>query len=168
MFKVPSPSFVPLVKMVESKAFANLDALPSTLSIGVGVFGPATAYALVWELGSNKLKKPGPKTVWGVNRLGQKKILTKQAPKGYAGVNGKKCQKILYKALQDVKFDISDMQTSKVALEVAMDNAAQQIAGLIRQSAPVGEGTLRAGIQAIYTDEDSLLEMSDQSYTLFL
>ena len=147
--------------------FANVDGIPDTVSVGVGVFGPATAYALVWELGSNRLKKPGPKTTWGTNRYGQKKILTKQAPKGYVGVNAKKAQKILYQAVQGVKFDLSDIDASKIKLEVAMDNAAQQIVGLFRQTAPVDEGTLRAGMQPIFTDEESLLSQTE-NYTLFL
>lgn len=147
--------------------FTGTDGIPNTLSVGIGVFGPATAYALVWELGSNRIKTPGPKTVWGTNRFGAKKIFSKQAPKGYVFINSKKAQKIFYTALKGVQFDLSDMDTSKIKLEVAMDNAAQQIAGLMRQSAPVDEGTLRSGIQAIFTDEDSLLE-NTQDYTLFL
>jgi len=147
--------------------FSNLEGLDS-VSVGVGVFGPAAAYALVWELGSLRLKKPGKKTMWGINRDGAKRIFSTQAPGGYVGILSDSFWPIITNHLKDVDFSSSNIQ---LEFEVAMDNAAQEIANLIREWAPVDTGSLQSEIQSISSDEFSDLAdayaQGDTSFIIF-
>lgn len=69
------------------KLGASLQNLPLTMASGVKVVGPAVGYALCWEWGSARIKKPGPKTLWSTNPEGQPAILTRTAPFGFVRVN---------------------------------------------------------------------------------
>lgn len=131
------------------------------LSAGVGVYGPASAYALVWELGSKRLKRPGPKTTWSVNRNQERAILTKQAPMGYVTPTDGFLE-IIENAVLEI--DFSKATTSKEAvmlIETALDNASQQIAKVIADRAPVDSGTLRSDIMGVDSDESDFLDSED-------
>jgi hypothetical protein len=154
--------------MTDNKALGALAGIQTSMSVGVGVFGSAAAYALVWELGSRRLKNPGPKTCWGANRFGETVILTKQAPMGYVGIHAGDAQKILSDEVGSVKMDLGDLNRSKLNLEVALDNAAQAIARIMSDSAPVDSGDLRSQIMSISTDEAEFLDTDDDQGTLFL
>jgi hypothetical protein len=155
----PGPSLVPLVVYEDiSKVVDSLTKLPS-LSGGIGVYGSAAAYALVWELGSKRLKKPGPKTMWGINRYGKRRIFSTQAPGGYVGILEDEFWPIIEEEIMQVDFLAKD---AGLRLEIALDNASQKIAQLVRQYAPVDSGDLRSQIYGIDTDEaDILLASSD-------
>ena len=140
-----------------SSALAQYMNLPE-ITGGVGVYGPAAAYALVWELGSRRLKSPGPKTLWSKNRLGKKAILTKQAPHGYVTPTDEFWH-IIENEIVKVKFEQARSKKDLVyMLENAMDNASHRIARVIAQRAPVDSGQLRTDIQGVDTDEADFLD----------
>ena len=139
--------------------YANL----TNVSAGVGVYGSASAYALVWELGSRRLQSPGPKTVWSVNRNKQRAILTKQAPFGYVGIAVNQMWPIIKDELSKVDFSGTDSRASVLRLQVAMDNAAQRIAKIVADLAPVDSGDLRSQILGIDSDEIDFLDSGDDS-----
>lgn len=152
---IPSPSMLPLA-VFDDIDTASLDDLLNLMNVsgGVVVLGPAAAYALVWELGSLRLKKPGPRTVWGKNRDGQRRIMSSQAPEGYVGIIADKFWPVIEEALSHVDYGSKAIQ---IQLEVAMDNASQKIASMVRDLAPVGDtGDLRTGIQGVDSSDDVL------------
>lgn len=164
---IPRPGFMPLLVMDLDKSFGPVGDL-SKISSGVGVFGSAAAYALVWELGTLRWPQPGPKTIWSTNRYGERVIMTKQAPHGYVGINATVAQSILHEELVKVKFNLADIARYKLDLEVAMDNAAIRIARVISDDAPVDSGDLRSQIQLISSDEVDLLDTDSDQGTLFI
>lgn len=146
------PNYLPLL-VTDLEKFLKAFPGASTLSSGVGVFGTAEAYALVWEFGTLRWSAPGPRTTWGTNRLGQQRVMSKQAPRGYVGINAKKAKKIFKEEISKVKINMNNMELSKLKLEVALDNAALRTARLVSDSAPVDSGDLRSQIQMIDTDD---------------
>jgi len=160
---IPRPSLRPLI------AFQNLDTYLEefknigNLSGGVAVYGSAAAYALVWELGSLRMKQPGPKTLWSVNRNDERAILTKQAPFGYVGYISEEFWPIIQEELQKVNYSSKDSRRMRLELEVALDNASHKIAELVRSFAPVDSGDLRSQIQGVDSDETSLLSTAISS-----
>lgn len=156
---IPSPSLMPLTVFDDLDGFLKEIENLKSVSGGVGVYGAAAAYALVWELGSLRLKSPGPKTLWSMNRNDEIAILTRQAPRGYVGIISDQFWPIIEKHMSEVHFGSSNLQ---LEMEVAMDNASQEIAGLIREIAPVDSGDLRSGIQGISTDEVSVLKKASK------
>jgi hypothetical protein len=140
------------------------------ITVGVGVYGSAAAYALVWELGSRRLKSPGPKTMWSTNRDGERAILTTQAPHGYVTPTDE-FWPIIEEEVGRINF--GNAKTSKEAalrLEVALDNASHRIAAIIAQRAPVDSGDLRSQIMGIDADEmqSMSIEDSEDSGTLII
>ena len=168
MFLHSRPSYLPLIKVANQASFGELANIDSSFSVGVGVFGSAAAYAMVWELGSRTLLTPGPKTTWGVNRKGEKAILTKQAPAGYVGIHSDDAYALLSQEMATVKWDMSDLAMSKLRLEVALDNTVLALARMISDSAPVDTGDLRSQIMSISTDEEQYLDIDDDVNTLLL
>lgn len=150
---IPSPSPMPLA-IFDDIDTASLDDLENikTITGGIGVFGPAAAYALVWEMGS-KRTQTGPKTVWGVNRDGEVRIFSMQAPAGYVGVISDQFWPIIEHELSKVDYGGRNIQ---IQLEVAVDNASQRIARLVSDNAPVDSGDLRAGIQYLDSGDPTL------------
>jgi len=154
------PNFYPLVTIKDLTTalseFVGLDKV----SAGVGVYGEAAAYALVWELGSRRLKSPGPKTLWSMNRNQEEAILTKQAPFGYVTpVDG--FYQIMQEEIGDCNFTRAHTPKEMVALlEIAMDNAAHRIAKIIASRAPKDSGTLSSQILGIDADEQDFLDLS--------
>lgn len=137
--------------------FIGLDKLAA----GVGVFGNAADYALVWELGSRRLKSPGPKTLWSTNREGEQAILTKQAPYGYV-TPVDEFWPIIYSEVNAVDFTRARTpREMTLLLDVALDNASHRIARIIAQRAPVDSGDLRSQIQGIDADELNSLSIED-------
>lgn len=154
---IPSPSLMPLISIPITNYLSQLDDVGDDITGGVGVYGSAAAYALVWELGSRKLKSPGPKTLWSVNRDGDIAILTRQAPRGYVGFLSGEFWPIIEAELMSVDFGQPNI---RLRLEVAMDNASQKIAKLVSEAAPVDSGDLRSQILGVDSDEASMLSQS--------
>jgi hypothetical protein len=152
---ISSLSVLPLAifKDIDTASLNDLMNIKN-ISGGIIVTGPAAAYALVWELGSLRLKKPGPRTVWGINRLGERHIMSSQAPEGYVGVISDQFWPIIQKHLMGVNYGSKSLN---LQLEIAVDNASQEIASMVRDLAPVGEtGDLRTGIQGADSGDPTL------------
>lgn len=151
---IPAPLISPLLSIQSIPDYlSDLEDIQD-ISGGIGVYGSAAAYALVWELGSRRLKRPGPKTLWSVNRDGNIAILTRQAPRGYVGFISDQFWPIIEEELSKVNFASRSL---KMQLEIAMDNASQKIARLVSDTAPVDSGDLRSQIQGVDSDEASFL-----------
>jgi hypothetical protein len=157
------PALLPLIVVKDlSTALEQFVGL-GNVSAGVGIYGEAAAYALVWELGSRRLKRPGPKTLWSVNREGERAILTKQAPFGYVTPTDE-FWPIIEEEIAHIDWGEADNNKEMVMLiEIALDNASQRIAKIIAGRAPVDSGALRAGIMGVDTDETDFLNMDEDS-----
>jgi len=114
---------------------------------GVKVVGPPAAYALVWEWGSVRLTKPGPKTTWGENPAGERVILTITAPYGYIRVNKFQYIHILKEEVQNARLNKVSPDNWENALKDAMSRAEIRCALLISSTAPIDSGDLRTSIQ---------------------
>jgi hypothetical protein len=161
----PRPSLRPLVVFPDIYKFLSEFEGIGSVTGGVGVFGSAAAYALVWELGSLRLKKPGPRTIWGTNRNGEKMIMSSQAPEGYVGVISDQFWPIIEQEVGKLTFRGTDARSIRLELEVVVDNAMQRIARIISDAAPVDSGDLRSQIQYVDSGEISDLE-SDATLVL--
>lgn len=152
------PSLTPTITFQNLANFlAELEGLDEQINGGVGVFGSAAAYALVWEYGApppNRIQNPGPKTLWGTNPLGETKIMTRTAPEGYISIHDDELWPILEEELSKVKFSSKTQDGIRLELEIAVDNASQRFARIISDSAPVDSGDLRSQIQYIDSAKD--------------
>lgn len=158
---VPGPAAAPKVKVQNLEKFlVEFEDLKEPIAGGVAVYGPAAAYALVWEYGRSDVN-PGPKTLWSTNPLGQKRVMTKTAPHGYVAIHEDEMWPILVQELSKVSWDVKSGQELRIRLEVAIDNASQQIATIISASAPFDTGDLKAGIQ--YIDSSEGFDVQDLS-----
>jgi hypothetical protein len=166
----PGPSFVPVVTYENLDDFmSEFEGVPNVAG-GVAVYGSAAAYALVWELGSRRLKQPGPKTLWAVNRDGEPAILTRQAPLGYIGIYENDFWQIIKSELATVEFKGTSSRDIYLELQVAIDNASQKIASLISSHAPIDSGELKSQISLIDSDSSEMVEAanSESGATLVL
>lgn len=160
---IPGPSFVPLVRTENiDDVFSGFSGVHNVVG-GVAVYGSAAAYALVWELGNRRQKTPGPKTRWGINRNDERVILTSQAPYGYVGIGSFAFWKIIEEEIGAVSFSSGSAAEINVRLSVAIDNASQRIAQIIKSFAPVDKGDLVSQIQMVDSDESELLSSSNAS-----
>ena len=150
---IPSPSLTPIVRFENVNDFLSEFEGVQNVVGGVAVYGAAAAYALVWELGSRRLKSPGPKTLWSLNRDGDIAILTRQAPRGYIGFHGDEFEAIIASEFSKVKFSSSTAKGLYLEMSVAMDNASQRIAALISSYAPVDTGELASSIEMVDSDD---------------
>jgi len=157
---IPGPSLFPLIAIQRLDEFLSEFEGMDSISGGVAVYGSAAAYALVWELGSKRLKSPGPKTLWSVNREGEVAILTRQAPLGYVGFVSDQFWPIIEKELATIKFSSKTTAGIRIEIEVALDNASQAIARIISDAAPVDTGDLRSQIQYVDSAEMSSSNLS--------
>jgi hypothetical protein len=153
---IPGPNVTPsLMFTALDKFMAEFEGQIEPVYGGIAIYGPAASYGLVWEFGSSRMKKPGPKTLWGVNPLGEPAILSKQAPAGYIAIHEDEFWPIILEEMSRVEFRSDTPDGIKLELEIAMDNASQRIARIVSDSAPVDSGDLRAGIQLV--DDQSWL-----------
>jgi hypothetical protein len=80
---------------------------------------------------------------------------------GYVGIAAEQYYQILEEELKKMDLSGTDSKTIKVAFSVAIDNASQRIAKVIRSLAPVDSGELRSQIQMVDTDESDLLSAAN-------
>lgn len=156
---IPSkPVVVPKIEFQGLTNFlAEFEGLDEPIQGGIGVFGSAAAYALVWEYGAPppwRMKKPGPKTLWGMNPKGEIKIMTRTAPEGYISIHEDEMWPILAEEIAKVKFNSKTADGIRLELEVAIDNASQRFARIVSDSAPFDSGDLRSQIQ--YVDSEDM------------
>lgn len=150
------PSLQPLLKFGNLQEFIKDFQGMDNLAGGVAVYGSAAAYALVWELGSLRAKKPGPRTLWSINRNGRRIIMSTQAPGGYVAINEDKFWPIIEAELDKVDYG-QNAKRIQLEMSVAIDNASQKIARIVAETAPVASGDLRSQISGVDTDETSIL-----------
>ncbi len=119
-----------------------------TVKMGLKITGPAAAYALVWEFGRADIK-PGPKTLWGTNPDGERRVLTRTAPSGYIRVNKNKFRLIIRDEMKKIVWRKIKPREIPNAVQWALEKAAPRIADLIAETAPFDTGALRAAIRAV-------------------
>ena len=144
---------------------AAFNRLPSLVQAGVKVGPPGSAYAMFWEFGKVSIQ-PGPKTQWSTNALGDRVVLTIQAPHGYIRINRKNFQTIIKGEIGKVKLNMSKMDKWQSALEGGADKAAQKCCDLIRQTAPVDTGDLRNSIEPCFSNDDLLSQADTDTFDL--
>lgn len=150
------------------KLFRAFQSLPDRIDAGVKVVGAPTAYALVWEWGSARIKKPGPKTTWGVNPARKRVVLTLTAPYGYIRSNRQEYLRILRQEWRVLSFAIqqADLGRLKGAMIDMAKRAATRCALIIRNAAPFDNGDLRDGIRPAYPDDPVLRAGEDTEFEL--
>src|SRR5262252_3769706 len=114
---------------------------------GVKVVGKAAAYALVWEWGSARITKPGPKTTWGTNPAGDTVVLTLTAPYGYIRVNKDQYLSIPREEVKNARLTRVKPENFENALKDALSRAEIRCSLLISETAPIDSGDLRMSIQ---------------------
>lgn len=123
-----------------SDIMSQLSPLLSTVTVGVASIGDPSQYALVLEFGFSNAQQPGPRTVIGINGVGEAAIMSSQAPTGYIRVNQEKYLAIVKEQIADV--DWSDIENLHGSIEDAMNRAGEEITELIYNTAPVDTGAL--------------------------
>ena len=136
---------------------------------GIAVIGDAADYALVWEWGNRRQKKPGPRTVLGTNPKGKSVWLSTQAPFGYIRINEPFMHRIVDEVMATVSFDKPNAAAITVELEKAAKKISKAIADVVRDSAPVDSGLLRKSIVPVDPNDVMLdRDTSDEFDTLDL
>jgi hypothetical protein len=139
---------------------------------GVVSEGEAASYALVWEWGSARQTKEGPKTVKGINPDGEEVWLSIQAPFGYIRIHEAEFVRIIEEKLANT--DFSNTETGKQVrdeMKKASLQAAEAIAEILREGAPRDRGDLQESIQAADPDdpdlavEDEDIELGESTFT---
>ena len=109
--------------------FANIDEFLVELvnvpevTAGVASVGDAAAYALVWEWGNTRQKKPGPKTVKGTNPDGKMVWLSSQAPFGYIRIHEPEYWQVIEEEMSSV--DLNKLR-SKQEITSNLRNVAKR------------------------------------------
>lgn len=138
------------------KLVQSIASLPDVVYTGVKVRGPASKYALVWEWGSARLTKPGPKTTWSINPAGQQVILTLTAPFGWIRINRHKYLDFLREEWLNTHFTQLPLSQWGAAAADLMLHAATRAAALMADTAPIDSGELRANIVPVGPNDSSL------------
>lgn len=145
----------------------NMRSLPDLMEAGVEVIGSAVAYSLVWEWGSARIKKPGPKTMYSTNPLGEPAILTLTAPMGYIRVNREVYRQILKEEFSKLDLHAKPIKEWTPAIKKMLGEVARKCRNVIRDTAPIGDppngGWLRASILEVLPD-DPLLKGTENEY----
>jgi len=136
------------------------------IQAGVASKGEAAAYSLVWEYGNVRQTKEGPKTVKGVNPDGEVVWLSVQAPSGYIAINENMYHEILKQELAKVTFQGTTAVAIRKELEAAAIRTMERCKKIIKETAPVDEGTLADSFYVVKPN-DPLLK-KDKDYTLDL
>ena len=142
--------------MAVSVRVKNIDALAQRLAAGaarpyisvrVTVSGPAAAYAYVWEWGRITCK-PGPKTVWSTNPLGEERVMTVTAPFGFIWMNRREFRKAIHEEMAKIHFNSLKPSDWPDRIQRAFDAAGEKCADIIADDAPIDTGALRDAIRA--------------------
>jgi len=156
---VPLPSFDGETVKALKKILVGVQEASEEGPIRGGVVseGDAAAYALVWEWGNARQTQKGPKTVRGENPDGESVWLTIQAPMGYIRINEAEYIRIIEDQLGAM--DLGNLETGqdiRKAMKAASGRAANLIAEVIKQFAPIDSGALRDSIGAADPDDPDL------------
>lgn len=133
---------------------------------GVVSVGDPAAYALVWEYGNVRQTKPGPKTMIGINPKGENVFLTIQRPYGYISIYGSSFEDALEDELSKVSFSGSSTGEISAGLRRAAYRAAQRIAYILSNTAPVDTGALARSFEVV-EDGDAILDIEEDDSGIF-
>lgn len=163
----------PFVDFELDKGFESFlkefEELTEDISCGVGVIGPAAAYALVWEWGNTRQVRPGPKTVLGTNPDGKMIWLSAQAPFGYIRRNEPLYWDLIHEQWLEVNLNQSTKERLKSEIERKFCKpVAKQMADIIRDNAPEDSGELKSNIQPLDPGDELLDKDTDRWETMFL
>lgn len=118
----------------------------NNISSGVGVFGPAAAYALVWEFGNLRQHQQGPRTVMGVNlATGAQVWMSSQAPWGYVRASEADMWLVIEEEIKKARLGNTRAEVWKQLNEVAT-RIAVKCSRIIREAAPEDSGELKSNI----------------------
>lgn len=137
------------VKNLEQLAaqFSTGLAARPTIRIQLLVQGPVAEYAVVWEWGRIGIK-PGPKTQWGTNPDGDKRVMTITAPSGFIRIHRQDFRDIIREEIKDTLAGVRPSGIAK-AVERGLRAAAPRIADIIADSAPEDTGALKEAIRTV-------------------
>ena len=130
-----------------------------TIRVSLSITGPAAAYALVWEWGSARLDKPGPKTMWGINPDGESVILTKTAPYGYIRTNIPKFRQIIREEFDMVDWAAVSVRNLKKTVMGVLQAAGERCAEVIAAAAPYDTGQLKEAILVAQSSPDETIDL---------
>lgn len=135
-----------------------LQSLPARISSGVKTTDEKNYIkALVWDMGYvTRVIKPGPKTMWSVNVLGEPKVLTITAPTGFIRVQKQKYLAVLNDEFKKANFAQHGIDKWPELATTMMANAAQRCAAIVSQAAPIDKGDLRESIVAAEPGDETL------------
>jgi len=160
-------STYPLMQFELDKFLLEFQQQNKMAEAGVGVVGPAAAYALVWEWGSARIQKPGPRTTWGTNPDGSRVVLSLQAPHGYIRVNEPLFIAALERALDKLSFSGTTPDEIHDELNQVAIATAKAIRQIIQEHVPVDTGQLHDEIRLIEPG-DALLDEEEADATSLL
>ncbi|SRR6266403_2434248 len=165
---VPLPGFDDATTKELKKWLAGYERAADEGPVRGGVVsdGDAAAYALVWEWGNARQTKEGPKTVKGMNPDGEEVWLSIQAPFGYIRIHEPDFIRIIEEKLGAIDFSKAiSAKEVRDEMKKASSSAAEMIAEIIRETAPIDSGDLRESIQAA-DPEDPDLAVEDEDIEL--
>ena len=134
----------------------KINKLPVGIKTGIVSVGPASAYAGVWEWGSSRISKPGPKTTWGVNPNGDRVILTITAPSGYIRVHAQEFKTIIKEEFAKANFKSAGIDGLAKEIQKVYDRAILRCLEIIKEGAPEDTGALKESLQVV-KDGDPIL-----------
>jgi hypothetical protein len=129
---------------------ASLSSVPANVTSGVKATDRLNFIkSLVWDMGYvHRTIKPGPKTLWSVNVLGEPKVLTITAPTGFIRINRNRYIGILRDEFAKADFANHPIEQWGELAKTMMRSAAQRCAAVVSTAAPIDTGELRASIVA--------------------
>jgi len=136
----------------------SLSSVPAGVTSGVKTTDRLNYIkALVWDMGYvTRVIKPGPKTLWSVNVLGEPKVLTITAPTGFIRIQRNTYIAILRDEFTNANFAGRPLSEWGTLAETMMRNAAQRCAQVVSTRAPIDKGDLRASIVAAEPGDPAL------------
>lgn len=163
------PDMFPTVTFDDVDSFMlEMEQHDKEISAGVAIVGDAADYALVWEWGNARQKKPGPKTVLGTNPDGEMVWLSIQAPFGYIRINEPFMDRIVEDVMSTLEFDKPSAREITEELEKGARKISKAIAQLLRDAAPKDSGLLSRSIVPVEPNDTLLDRETDEQETLDL
>jgi hypothetical protein len=161
-------SAYPAFQLDTAKFLSELEQLEKEpVAAGVGVEGPAAAYALVWEWGNARQHQIGPRTTLGINPDGERMYLSLQAPRGYIRVNEPLFWIAAMNEMNKVGYRGTTPQEVRAELEKTAERICNRIRDILQEHVPVDTFQLHDAIRTIRVG-DPLLDEQEVDNTLVL
>lgn len=127
---------------------------------GIESDGGPSAYSQVWEWGNTRQTRKGPHTTYGVAPDGRRIWLSTQAPFGYVRLNEPNFAAAIERRMTEQEPDDDRLQEQVVSAAKA---ASQDIAAIVRATAPVDTGALMDSIRAVDPSDSGLADVDQWS-----